>query len=502
MFVRKKKNKSGKISIQVIDKSSGKYKVIKTVGCSSNTLEIEKLYDEAKRWVREQLGVLELDFEGQHQTEKFIDNIEQITVSGTNLLLNRIYDSIGFNQLDNQIFKLLVFARIVFPRSKLKTSELLHKYYGIDINVYKIYRQLDEIYTKDKTLIEQISYEHTRKILGGKISIVFYDVTTLYFEIDNEDDIRKRGFSKEGKHQNPQIILGLLVSLDGYPLAYEIFEGNKFEGHTMLPVVESFKKKYKINKLVIIADSGLLSMQNIEKLKLKGYEFILGARIKNEKDDIKEKILSLNLTDGQNAVLKKDDLSLVINYSSKRARKDKFNRVRGLRRLEKQIISGRLTKANINNRGYNKYLRLDGEVKVNIDKERFEQDGKWDGLKGYITNTDLSGKEIIDNYKHLWKIEKAFRISKHDLRIRPIYHRLQKRIEAHVTVSFVSYKVYKELERQLKRLNSNLTPEKAIEIAKTIYSIKVKVSNSDTTITKNLFLTEQQKHLAEIFNFE
>ncbi len=394
----------------------------------------------------------------------------------------------------------MVFARIVFPRSKLKTTELLRKYYNIDINVYKIYRQLDNLYSKEKTLIEQISYHHTLKILGGKISIVFYDVTTLYFEIDNEDEIRKRGFSKEGKHQNPQIILGLLVSLEGYPLAYEIFEGNKFEGHTMLPVVERFKKKYKIDKLVIIADSGLLSNQNIEKLKSKGYEFILGARIKNEKGDLKEKILSLNLTDGQNRILKKEDLSLVVNYSSKRAKKDKFNHQRGLNRLEKQINSGRLTKANINNRGYNKYLKLNGEVKLSIDKEKFEQDGKWDGLKGYITNTNLTGKEIIENYRHLWKIEKAFRISKHDLRIRPIYHRLQKRIEAHITVSFVAYKVYKELERQLKLLNSNLTPEKAIEIAKTIYSIKVKIPNSNSSITKNLFLTEQQKYLAQIFN--
>ncbi|VAX20954.1 Transposase [hydrothermal vent metagenome] len=259
MFVRKKKNKSGKISVQVIDKSSGKYKVIKTVGCSNNALEVEKLYHDAKLWIKEQLGDLELDFHGQSQTDKFLENIEQITVSGTNLLLEKIYNSIGFNRIDNEVFKLFVFARIVFPRSKLKTTELLEKYYNLKVSVYKVYRQLDAICSLQKTLIEEISYQHTLKILGGKISIVFYDVTTLYFEIDNEDELRKRGFSKEGKHQNPQIILGLLVSLDGYPLAYEIFEDNKFEGHTMLPVVEKFKKKYKINKLVIIADKGLLS---------------------------------------------------------------------------------------------------------------------------------------------------------------------------------------------------------------------------------------------------
>ena len=500
MFVRKKKNPSGKISVQVIDKSSGKYKVVKTIGSSIDRLEVEKLYQKGEEWIKTHLGILEFPFDAKSQAEKFFDSIEAITISGTTLLLEKIYHSIGFDKIGNEILKLLVFSRLVFPRSKLKTTELLEEYYNEEVNVYKIYRQLDKIYAKEKSLIEEISYRHTLEVLGGKISIVFYDVTTLYFEIDEEDTIRKRGFSKEGKHQNPQIVLGLLVSIDGYPLAYEIFEGNKFEGHTMFPVVDRFKKKYGIRKLVIIADSGLLSKENIELLRTKGYEFILGARIKNEKEEMKEKILSLQLNDGESKIIKKEGLSLVINYSAKRAKKDEFNRNRGLKRLEKQIKAGRLTKANINNRGYNKYLKMEGDVKISIDIEKFQNDAKWDGLKGYITNTNLSEKEIIDNYNHLWKIEKAFRISKHDLKIRPIYHRLETRIKTHIIISFVAYKVYKELERQLKLRNSKLTPEKAIEIAKTIYSVKVRLPNSEQYVTKNLFLTEQQRYLAKIFN--
>ena len=331
--------------------------------------------------------------------------------------------------------------------------------------------------------------------------MVFYDVTTLYFQIDNEDEIRKRGFSKEGKHQNPQIVLGLLVSLDGYPLAFDIFEGNKFEGYTMLPIIDVFKRKYKLDKLIIVADSGLLSAQNITELQQKGYEFILGARIKNEKQVIKDKILSLNLINGQSQIIQKNNqLKLIISYSDKRAKKDKYNRERGLERLEKQLRTGKLTKSNINNRGYNKYIKMSGEIKITIDKIRFEADGKWDGLKGYITNTNLSKDEIIENYGHLWKIEKAFRISKHDLKIRPIYHRLQKRIEAHITINFVAYKVYKELERQLKEKKSELSPEKAIDIAKTIYQIIAKSGNNQT-VKHILLLTEKQKNLAELFYF-
>jgi transposase len=270
---------------------------------------------------------------------------------------------------------------------------------------------------------------------------VFYDVTTIYFEIDDEDELRKTGFSKEGKHQNPQIVLGLLVSRNGYPLAYEIFEGNKFEGHTMLPILDAFKQKYSLERLIIIADSGLLSRSNIEELQSKNYEFILGARIKNESNIIKEKILGLRLENGQSALIKKGNLNLIIAYSDNRAKKDSHNREKGLSKLEKQIRIGHLTKSNINNRGYNKFLKMDGEIKVTIDKSKLNEDKAWDGLKGYITNTNLAKDEIIENYQHLWQIEKAFRISKTDLKIRPIYHRLQRRIEAHICISFVAYKM-------------------------------------------------------------
>jgi len=263
-----------------------------------------------------------------------------------------------------------------------------------------------------------------------------------------------------------------LVSVDGYPLAFDIFEGNKFEGHTMLPILDAFKEKYNICKLVIVADLGLLSSQNISELLKKDYEFILGARIKNENQLIKNKILALTLKNGESSIIEKQDgLKLIISYSDKRAKKDKFSRERGLQRLEKQVRTGKLTKSNINNRGYNKYLKMDGKVKISIDTDKFNANAKWDGLKGYVTNTSLTKSEIIDNYSHLWKIEKAFRISKNDLKVRPIYHRLQKRIEAHIIINFTAYKIYKELERKLKQMKADLSPEKAIEIAKTIYQI-------------------------------
>jgi transposase len=314
--------------------------------------------------------------------------------------------------------------------------------------------------------------------------------------------LRKTGFSKEGRHQNPQIILGLLVGLGGYPLAYEIFAGKKFEGHTMLPVLNHFKEQYKLDKLVVVADSGLISQTNKERLEQSGYEYILGAGIKNESAAIKRHILSLSIADGELKLINKPGGSrLITGYSLNRAKKDKANRERGLVKLEKKIRSGKLTKSSINNRGYNKYLKWDGQIQVNIDHDKFNQDNRWDGLKGYETNSKLPEEEIIANYNHLWRIEKAFRVAKHDLKIRPVFHRNKKRIEAHICITFAAYMVYKELERVLKENGSLLSPEKVIEIAETIFEVTIRVPATGELLSKTIIRSQEQKMIAELFNF-
>jgi transposase len=292
-----------------------------------------------------------------------------------------------------------------------------------------------------------------------------------------------------------------LVSPNGYPLTYDIFKGNKFEGETMMPIINGFKEKHQLNQLVIVADSGLLSQNNIDQLISEQHQFILGARIKNETKEIKQKILALNLANGQHGVIEKGNLRLIITHSDTRSKKDLHNRFKGLKRLEKQISNGKLTKSQINKRGYNKYLKLDGAIRVAIDQEKFDQDAKWDGLKGYLTNASLSNDEVLANYQHLWQIEKAFRVAKTDLKIRPVFHRLQKRIEAHICMTFVAYKVYKELERLLKDKSSKMSPEKAIEIAKSIFQIQMITPSSKSTITKTIIVNQEQQELAQLFEF-
>ena len=504
VFVRKKKNKSGIVSIQIIDKSSGNYELYRTVGSSDEPKEIDRLFEEGKKEVEQLTGQQSLLFDQEKDDDFFesiLNSIEDYRLVGPELVLGKLFDQIGFNKIPDELFRYLVLTRLVYPVSKLKTTDYLYKYKGVLIDVVKIYRYLDKLHAKQIEQIQQISYDHTLKIIGQPLSIVFYDVTTLYFEAEQEDDFRQNGFSKDGKHQQPQIVLGLLVSAGGYPLTYQVFEGSKFEGHTMLPVIEGFQQKYKLEQVVVVADAGLLSETNIKAICEKKHQYILGARIKNESELIKKKILELKLSDGESTLISKPaGQKLIISYSIQRAKNDAYNRQRGLNKLEKALAKGKLNKQHLNNKGYNKYLKMEGEISIRIDYDKFKDDQKWDGLKGYLTNTELTKEQVIEQYKQLWSIEKTFRISKSDLKIRPIYHHLKRRIEAHICIAFTACKIYKELERQLNDGKAGLSPEKAIDILKTIYEISIRSPHSGSSKSKLLIKNEEQENILKFFD--
>lgn len=312
--------------------------------------------------------------------------------------------------------------------------------------------------------------------------------------------MRKTGFSKEGRHKNPQIILGLLVSLGGYPLAYCIHEGNKYEGHTMLPVVTEFVHKYSLEDFIVVADSGLMNGDNIADLEANGYKYIIGAKIKTESKKIKERILNQPKDDRRMVEYGKGDgRRLLVGYTDDRARKDAYNREKGVRRLEKAYRRGTLTKENINKRGYNKFLTMEGDVKVSIDYDKLEADTKWDGLKGYLTNTDIPASQVYAAYHNLWHVERAFRISKSKIEIRPMSHFTRKRIEAHVCICFVALKVYKELERLLKLSNINMSVDKVLALAQSIVTIQLTLPQNKQTISRTMLMKRHQR-IATLFS--
>ena len=484
----------------------------RSVGSSSDPVEVERLCREGKEWIRSlggQPGLFDMEEkEQQSQLElaelaRVLGKIDNILINGTELILDRVFKQIGFDAIDDEVFRQLTLARLCQPSSKSGTVDYLKSYYDEDVNLSKIYRYLDKLYNTQQDKIQEISVEHTRKILGGKIGLVFYDVTTLYFESDYGDGFRTQGFSKDGRHSQPQVVLGLLVSAGGYPLAYSLFNGSQYEGYTMIPVVEDFVSRFGLEDFVVVADSGLMNQKNIDLLESSGYKYIIGARIKNEDAGIKAWIMTLSKRDGAfYERLKSETCRLIVGYSDSRAKKDAYNREKGVRRLKKAYGRGSLTKEHINKRGYNKFLEISDSVEVSINHQKIVEDRQWDGFKGYITNTNLSASDVYEQYRELWVVERAYRVTKGTLEMRPMFHFTPKRIEAHVCICFVAYKVYKELERILKLNGFNLSVDKALSIAKTITTVRVKLAKSGTKISKTMLLTKRHNLIARLFQEE
>jgi len=427
-----------------------------------------------------------------------------IRTIGPELIYGTLFDRIGFDKVPDEMFRHLTIARLAYPTSKLKTVDYLYRYKGVTLSASALYAFLDRLHDRYKAQIEEIVYQHTKKRLG-RIAVLFYDMTTLYFEAEAEDDLRKVGFSKDGKFQHPQIMLGLLVGEGGLPIGYDIFEGNTFEGHTLLPTLEQIQKRYGFDSPIVVADAAMLSKANLAKLESAKYQFIIGSRIKNESEDIQRKILNKadGMKDKDSFVLqRKDGTRLIVTYSEKRARKDTKNREKGLARLEKLVRTGRLTKQSINNRGYNKFLTITGDAIIRIDESKIKVDKLWDGLKGYITNTKLDARKVTENYSHLWQIEKAFRISKTDLRIRPIHHYRRRRIEAHLCIAFAAYAIYKELEMLLKKKGIEMSPQRAGELTHNMYEISYMLPDSNKNMHRILKMDQEQQMLYDAVHAE
>ena len=502
MFIRELPNRSGSTGVQIVSNYHGKYKVVKTIGSSKDAHELKVLLHQARHELnlikrQPSLFVSEEDaeYEGVLKTLKN----KQIRIVGPEFIFGNIYDQLGYCELEEELLRDLVIARLAYPGSKLKTIDYLFRFRGIKISKDTIYRFLDMLNSKLKSRIEDITYNYSKRILGGTISIVFYDMTTLHFEASDEDDFRKTGFSKTGKHNEPQIYYGLLVGLGGYPLGFEIFEGNISEGKTIIPVLQNFEKRFGVIKPIVVADAGLLSNKNLEGLSQVGYQYIIGGRIKNESEQLKKEFFSEKLSDGAwREIQKTSDVKIIISYSEKRAKKDGHNRKKGLTRLEKNKLKGKFTKKHINNKGYNKYLKLIGEMKIEIDYEKYHEDAKWDGLKGYVTNTKLKGDQVIENYKNLWHIEKAFRISKTDLKIRPIYHRIKDRIVAHLCIALMAYTIHKEIERRLKINKTTFSVNDVSLLTHTMYGLIYTLPESKVQKKLTLEMDEDQERLMEI----
>ena len=300
LHIRQKKNSSGTISIQIIDRVHRKYKVIETIACVKNDLDLQIYLDVANKRLEELRQQMYPTLFDENKNEELIfielGNNDLIPI-GDELIYGKLFERLGCSSVDLdckrlQMFKNLVVSRLLYPGSKLYLIDYLEYFKKESVDKNAIYRFLDTLYEENlKLQIEKCVFDHTYAKMNQTIAFTFYDVTTLYFESESEDDLRRIGFSKEGKLARPQIQLGLFTTLQGYPLSFEVYEGNKYEGHTLVDVLKKFQNKFQLkNKPVVVADRGMLNNNNLVYLENNGYKYILAAKIKNISNDLKEQI--------------------------------------------------------------------------------------------------------------------------------------------------------------------------------------------------------------------
>jgi len=515
--VRKKKNRSGSVSIQIIDRKNRGYKVVETIGCAKDRDKIDTPYSKALDRIDELENNLFYITRERSQKEFLTEIFSSITTDniisiGDELIYGRLFNEIGCNNIfirkssnikkieqKDFLFKSLVISRILYPGSKLYLADYLEYFKKESITTDQIYYFLDTLYQEEiKSKVEECIFNHTKKIMDDTITVTFYDVTTLHFESESEDDLRRIGFSKEGKLARPQIQLGLFTTLQGYPLSFEVYEGNKFEGHTLVDILQKFQTKFHIKeKPIVVADKGMLSNANIAYLEKNGYKYILAYKIKNIDKELKDKIANLTFIDDgtihtieiekdityKDEQGKKDSLQikqrLILTYSLKRAKKDKRTREKALEKIKNALEKKNITKSDLKLSYYAKYLDIDDKcnIKYKLNPEKVKLDERLDGIKGFATNDfTLKAEDVIAHYQNQYAVEKAFRISKTDLRIRPIYHRLENRIKAHILISFVAYAVFMEFERRLeiKKIKFNFSQKILRKIIEHFLAVQIK----------------------------
>lgn len=477
-----------------------KNEVVKHIGTARTPLELKYFQQEAQEFInneRIKTGVISL-FDSRFTKSDltvFLNKINFVKAldTVTYQFFHHFYDFIGFSSLKDDCFKDLVIARIIEPLSKAKTRDLLEIKFGKRYSLTTIYRTLAKIYKNNyQSKLEQIVCKFVKQKISSTISVLFFDVTTLYYESFDEDNFRKCGFSKDHKANQPQIVVALTVTKFGIPLHLQVFEGNKFEGHTMLPCITELINTYQLKEFVVVADSAMLSKNNLDQLENNRLKYIVGARLGNLNQKLFEEIINkVKKVDGKSTRfnLNKNKI-LVISYSSKRAAKDKHSREKQIKKAQSVLNKP----STINNRY--KFLTKIKNNEWQLNQKNIIKTQQLEGLKGYITNaTGLNNNQIIQKYSELWQVEKSFRMSKSDLKARPIFHTLKESINAHLLIVFIALVIARYVE-----LITGKSIKKVVEILNPIKEIIVQDKISKQTISKFTNLNNHAKQLLKFTN--
>lgn len=512
---RTTKTASSATAVQVVRYEGKRIVVVKHIGSAHSDQELAILKDAASQWIQTSGNQTALfPFENK-QTEFF-----QNTYRYLGFRYTLIYDSIHlllksfrFGELDPLLLD-LVLMRIIQPASKLESLELLFEFFGTKYRRADLYRGIPAFISLKPT-IESAVVTVARNNFSFDFSIVFYDVTTLYFESFKSDEdqtdekgvvtsgLRKNGFSKDHKHNQPQIVIGLTVTKEGFPVAYDVFEGNTFEGKTFIPSITKFKNTHTVKNLTVVADAAMISLENIQELIKNNLSYIVGARIANLKPQqfkqISEELVGktedllaeeLEKRDGSSMRIETERGLLICDFSLKRYRKDK-------REMEKQIAKAKKQLEEKDGVKRTKFLKdKDGKkIEQTINTELIIKTKLLLGIKGYYTNlTNETDKTIIDHYHNLWHVEKAFRIAKSDLAMRPIYHFKKPTIEAHILICFMALAICKYME-----LKTGKSTKKIIKLLKSVTEARVLNKLTGEIIVMPQDLPEETEQLWKTF---
>ncbi|UKJ06371.1 IS1634 family transposase [Solitalea lacus] len=434
---------SGAKAVQVIYYYKRKRVVYKHIGSGRSEAEVESLMLVAQDFIDNYTPSLPFKEETKFDNLIFLDRAQFLGVHYTFLyeVLSKVVNKVGLSYIKKPLLLDLVIMRILEPASKLRSIELMDTYFGIRHRRQSFYKSARD-WLELKQDVEQIVVAFAKSSYAFNFELLFYDVTTLYFETFEEDELRENGFSKDNKSQQPQILVALMVTKEGFPVSYEVFSGSTFEGHTILPVVQKFIRKHGVANFTIVADAAMISSVNVQALVESNINYIVGARLGNLSSPLIEQIdRSLKREDGHSIRIKTDNGYLICSYSAVRYKKDKYE-------MEKQIQKAETIIQTPSKGKKTKFTKSRGEV-LELNRTLIQKTKKLLGIKGYYTNLEESvadNNTIIGHYHELYRIEQAFRISKSDLQTRPIFHYKEEPINLHLLVCFMSLVVSKHIE--------------------------------------------------------
>jgi len=486
MKIRVVKTASKAQAVQVVRYQNNKRIVLQHIGSAHTAEELNELKMLAQEWIKDKNSQLSV-FPDENPNKLLHINYSTFIGVKYNFFyrqIRSIQDEIRFDDLP-ALLNDLVTVRIFEPASKLRSLDLLKRFFSI-CHSRKTYYKIAPDCLNLKSKVEQKVVGFAEAHYSFNFDILFYDVTTLYFETFEEDELCQNGLSKDNKSQQPQILIALMVSKDGFPVAYEVFSGNTFEGHTIIPVIKDFIGRCGVKNFTVVADAAMISSENIKQLTLNEINYIVGARLGSTSKALLETIdKTISREDGKSIRIKTNNGYLICSYSSVRYRKDRYE-------MEKQIEKAKQAIANPSKSKKMKFTQTKGQ-KIELNESLIEKTQKLLGIKGYYTNLEASiadNKMIIERYHELYKVEQAFRISKNDLETRPIFHFKEQPIKLHVLICFMALVISKHIE-----LKTGISIRKFIDESKKMVDGEILNHITKKIVTVKAQQTQKNKEL-------